>query len=115
MSLIKYFYNHFLAKERRLIVKSQKSLKEVAIYKKVVVLSCFIFFSTANVNAQKGFFIKFSLGLGYTTEYSNINGSGFAIATKNHAIGWGINDKYAVFINDPGALAKKNIGEKYKQ
>lgn len=72
---------------------------------------CFIFFSTTYVNAQKGFFVKFSLGPGYTTEYSNINGSAFSIATKNHAIGWGITDNFAVQIGEFGGLNKEKVGD----
>ena len=77
---------------------------------KIVFFFCIIFFSTTYVNAQKGLFIKFSLGLGYTTEYSNINGSGFTI-TKNHAIGWGITDKFAVQIGEFGGLNKQKVGD----
>ena len=64
-----------------------------------------------SVSAQKGLFIKFSLGPGYTTEYSNINNSGFSIATKNHAIGWGITDKFAVQFGEFGGLSKQKVGE----
>jgi len=111
MSKTKYFLNLCLAKKQRWILKTQKELKEVTICNKLVLLICFIFFSTTYVNAQKGFFIKFSLGLGYTTEYSNINGSGFAIATKNHAVGWGITDKFAVQFGEFGGLIKQKVGE----
>ena len=103
MSSTKYFLNQFLAQEGRLIVKSQKKLKKVTICNKLVLLICFIFFSTANIEAQKGLFIKLSLGPGYTTEYSSINSSGFTI-TKNHAIGWGITDKFALQIGEFGGL-----------
>lgn len=111
MSKTKYFRNQFLAKKRRLIVKSQNKLKEVTICNKLLLLFCFIFFSTTYVNAQKGFFVKFSLGPGYTTEYSNINGSAFSIATKNHAIGWGITDNFAVQIGEFGGLNKEKVGD----
>ena len=56
MSSTKYFFNQFLAKKRSLIVKSHKELKEVTICNKLVLLSCFIIFSTTSVNAQKGLF-----------------------------------------------------------
>jgi len=110
MSSTKYFLNQFLAKERILMVKSQKKLKKVTICNKLILLICFIFFSTTYVNAQKGLFIKFSLGPGYTTEYSNINGSGFT-TTKNHAIGWGITDKFALQIGEFGGLVNQKVGE----
>ena len=70
-----------------------------------------MFFSITYVNAQKGLFIKFSLGPGYTTEYSNINSSVFSIMTKNHAIGWGITDNFAVQIGEFGGLNKKQVGD----
>jgi len=111
MSLTKYFLNQFLAKKTETDSKVTKKLKEVTICNKLLLLFCFIFFSTTYVNAQKGLFIKFSIGPGYTTEYSNINGSGFAIATKNHAIGWGITDKFAVQIGEFGGLNKQKFGD----
>ncbi|MBU4444817.1 hypothetical protein KJ656_07015 [bacterium] len=111
MSKTKYFPNLCLAKKQRWILKTQKELKEVTICNKLVLLICFIFFSTTYVNAQKGFFVKFSLGPGYTTENSNINESGLSIGTKNHAIGWGFNDKYALYIGEFGGLNKIAVGE----
>lgn len=111
MSTTKNFPTHGLNRKRRPIIKSQKQLNEVTIRNKLVLLFCFIFFSATYVNAQKGLFLKFSLGPGYTTEYSNINGSGFTIATKNHAIGWGITDKFAVQIGEFGGLIKQKVGE----
>ena len=69
-------------------------------YTQLLFLFCIIFLSTTNAYAQKGLFLKFSLGSGYTTEYSSINSSGFAIAMKNHAIGWGITDKFALHIGE---------------
>lgn len=75
-----------------------------------LVLFGIIFSSTTNVNAQNGLFIKFSIGSGYTTEYSNINSSGFSIVTKNHAIGWGITDKFAIQIGEFGGLNKLKVG-----
>lgn len=68
-------------------------------------------FTIPYVNAQKGLFIKSSLGPGLTTEYSNINNSGFSVMTKNHAIGWGITDNFAVQIGEFGSLNKLKVGE----
>jgi hypothetical protein len=72
---------------------------------------CFIFFSLSHVNAQKGLFVKFSVGSGSTTEYSNINSGGLSLVTKNHAIGWGITDKFAVQIGEFGGLNKQKVGD----
>lgn len=76
---------------------------------KLLFLFFMIFISTSSLNAQKGLFIKFSLGPGYTSESSNINSSGMSIATKNHAIGWGFNEKYAVYIGEFGGLNKIKV------
>jgi len=100
-----------LDRKQRQVVKIDKGPIKVTLCYKLVLLFCIIFFSTDNVEAQKGLFIKFSLGPGYTTEYSSINGSGFAIATKNHSIGWGITDKFAIQIGEFGGLNKQKVDE----
>jgi hypothetical protein len=92
-------------------VKSYKGMAGVTLYYRIVLLLFIIFLSTADVEAQKGLFIKFSLGPGYTTECSRINGSGISVATKNHAIGWGITDKFAVQIGEFGGLTKQKVGD----
>jgi len=76
-----------------------------------IILYCFLFLSVSNVNAQKGLFAKFSIGPGFTTEYSNINSNGFSVVTKNHAIGWGITDKFAIQIGEFGGLNKQKFGD----
>lgn len=111
MSKTKYISLLCLTIKQRWSLKTQKELKVITICNKLVLIICFIFFSTTYVNAQKGLFIKFSLGPGYTMEYSNINGSGFAIATKNHAIGWGITDKFALQIGEFGGLIKQKVND----
>ena len=97
-----------LNRTQREIIKREKGSTKSALYYKVILLFCIIFFSITQVNAQKGLFIKFSLGPGYTTEYSNINGSGFT-ATKNHAIGWGITNDFAVQIGEFGGLINQKV------
>ena len=109
MNTINNFTTQPLARKHRQVVKIHKRLIELTLCYKLVLLFCIIFFSTASVEAQKGLFIKFSLGPGYTEEYSSINGSGFAIATKNHAIGWGITDKFALQIGEYGGLIKQKV------
>lgn len=76
-----------------------------------IFLFCITLLSATNVLAQKGLFAKFSLGSGYATEYSSINGHGFAIAMKNHSIGWGITDKFALHIGEFGGLVKQKVGD----
>ncbi len=78
---------------------------------KIIAIVFFIISRVAILDAQEGLFVKFSLGTGYTNEYSKINESGLSIATKNHAIGWGINDKYAVHIGEFGGLNRVKVGE----
>jgi hypothetical protein len=74
---------------------------------------CIIFISTTFTQAHEGIFLKFSLGpfSGVTTEFSSINGSGYAIGTKNHGIGWAFNEKFALSITEFGGLIKKKVGE----
>jgi len=80
---------------------------------KVLFLVCMIFVLTTYVEAHEGIFLKFSLGpgSGFMTEFSSINGAGYAIGTKNHGIGWAFNDKFALSITEFGGLIKKKVGE----
>ena len=73
---------------------------------KTLILLCLVLFSASSIQAQKGLFVKVSLGPGYTMEFSKINSSGMSIVTKNHAIGWGITDKLGVQIGEFGGLTK---------
>ena len=92
-------------------IMKEKSKMCFGICGKIFMLYCFLFISVSNVNAQKGLFAKFSIGPGYTTEYSNINSNGFSVVTKNHAIGWGITDKFAIQIGEFGGLNKQKFGD----
>jgi hypothetical protein len=98
----------FLFKKLRMIEKPKEN---VNICGKLILSVCYIFFSLSHVNAQKGLFVKFSVGPGFTTEYSNINSGGLSLVTKNHAIGWGITDKFAVQIGEFGGLNKQKVGD----
>lgn len=72
----------------------------------------FLFLSfTSTAFAQKGLYLRFSLGPGYNIESHGINKSGLTLPTKNHALGWGLNDKYALFITDFGGLLKQDVGD----
>jgi len=114
MSSIVYIYNQFLAKEW---IQSKKKLKfHEIVFKgnKFLLLTCFLSIIITNVNAQEGPFLRISLGPGILTEYNSINESGFTYAAKNHAIGWGFNDKYAVYFSEFGASTKIDLGEEYQ-
>ena len=77
-----------------------------------LLLSFFVFFISAiHVEAHDGLFIRFSIGPGYYTEQSSLNESGFATPAKNHAIGWGFHQKFALQISDFGGLIKNAVGE----
>lgn len=114
MNTIKYFPYQYLAKEKNHKIKTLKKMKKVTIYNKLLWLACFILLSITYVEAQKGPFLRFSLGPGLMKEYSTINESGFTYVTKNHAIGWGFKDKYAVSVSEFGAFIRKDIGEEYQ-
>lgn len=98
----------FLFKKLRMI---EKPIKDVNICGKLILQVCFIFFALSQVNGQKGLFAKFSVGSGFTREYSGINSDGLSLVTKNHAIGWGITDKFAVQIGEFGGLNKQKAGD----
>jgi len=89
---------------------SIKRSKDFTLFLKLIILSTFIFLSTSSIGAQKGLFIKVSVGPGYTKEFSKLNDSGLAIITKNHAIGWGFTNKFSIQIGEFGALIKQNVG-----
>ena len=78
---------------------------------KVLLVFCIILISATSVKAHEGIFLKFSIGPGFMTGFSNIKGSGYAIGTKNHAIGWAFNDKYALSVTEFGSFVKKKVGE----
>ncbi len=73
---------------------------------KCILVIGIILCSTTISKAQEGLFVKISVGPGYTTEFSNINASGIAIVTKNHSIGWGFSEKFALQIGEFGSLNK---------
>lgn len=75
--------------------------------KKILILMCMIIVSTSYVEAQNGLFLRFSVGPGFMQEYSTIKGTGYTLVTKNHAVGWGFNDKYALYISEFGGWIKK--------
>jgi hypothetical protein len=76
-----------------------------------LLLSFIIIFFAVYAEAHNGLFIRFSIGPGYYTEQSGLNESGLMIPAKNHAIGWGFHQKFALQINDFGGLIKNTVGE----
>jgi len=114
MKATENFPTQHLVSKQRLIVKAYKGLTELALPCKLTFLVSIFLFLTTNIKAQNGPFLRFSLGPGFLTEYSTINGSGFTYTAKNHAIGWGFNDKYAVYYSEFGAFTRKDIGEEYR-
>jgi hypothetical protein len=87
-----------------------KKMKIVTMLRSIGLFVSFMF-CAINVQAQKGFFVQVSVGPGFTTEYSGINGSGMALVTKNHTIGWGLTEKFALQIGEFGGLNKQKVGE----
>lgn len=81
---------------------------------KTWLLFCFILLSSAYISAQTGPFLRISLGPGRMKEYRTIDESGFTMVTKNHALGWGFEDKYAVHYSEFGAFIRKDMGKKYQ-
>ncbi|MFH0883624.1 MAG: hypothetical protein V2A56_11605 [bacterium] len=85
---------------------------------KLLLLFLAILALTTTAQAQKGLFVRFSLGPSYMIEDSGINESGLTLPTKNYALGWGLNDQYAVFISYvardhrvPGITLCRNHGD----
>jgi len=82
-----------------------------AISKKIALLVSMLLILLGSVQAQNGLFIRFSIGPGVMKEFTLIEGTGPTLVSKNHVIGWGFNDKYAIYIGEFGGLIKKPIGE----
>jgi hypothetical protein len=91
--------------------KKNRKEKELIVLKKTLLSFCIFLVSLSSVNAQKGLFVKLSVGQGVTTEYSNINNTCYSLVTKNHAIGWGITDRFAVQVGEFGGLNKQKIND----
>jgi len=61
--------------------------------------------------AQEGLYVRFSVGTGYYAEHSVLDDSGFTTPAKNHALGWGLNERFGLQISDFGALIKQKVGD----
>lgn len=102
------------AKAKMPRVKSPQKPEVGPMIPKSGLLFCILLLSSTCVMAQTGPFLRLSLGPGLMHEYRTIKESGFTIVTKNHAIGWGFNDKYAVYYSEFGAFTRKDVGEAYQ-
>ena len=69
---------------------------------------------TAPARGQDGPYVRLSLGPGVMMEFNSIDGTGFTMVTKNHAIGWGFEDRYAVSFSEFGAFVRKDVGPTYR-
>lgn len=80
-----------------------------------VILSLFILIPASTTSAQEhsGPFLKLSFGpgSGITKEYSSMDGTGHAIVTKNHGIGWAFQNGFALSATEFGGLVHKKVGE----
>jgi hypothetical protein len=76
-----------------------------------LLVALILFIPALRAEARDGLFIRFSLGPGYYAERSGLHESGFMTPAKNHAIGWGFHQKYALQISDFGGLIKNTVGE----
>ncbi len=70
----------------------------------VLIIMMFFFFTESH--AQKGLFVKISMGSGYIKEYTSLKKVGWSVVAKNHAIGYGITDKFALQVGELGGLVK---------
>ena len=111
MMVIPKLSTQVLFRKQWQIARKHKALIQIVSYYKAIFLFSIFFLFATNTNAQKGLFIKFSLGTGFTTEYASINSNSLSIAMKNHAIGWGITDKFALHGGEFGGLIKQKVGD----
>lgn len=61
--------------------------------------------------AREGLFVRFSLGPGIIVGMNAIKGEGLAGPAKDHAIGYGVSDGFAVQVADFGGVLHKQVGE----
>jgi hypothetical protein len=60
--------------------------------------------------AQEGLFVRFTLGSGAAAEASVLHGGMLSLAAKNHAIGYGLSDRFAIQLSEYGGLMRKSVG-----
>mgnify|MGYP001365211087 CR=1 FL=1 len=75
----------------------------------LILISIFLLL-TGTAQAREGFFLRLGIGPGLAVESSQIKGTGLALVAKEHQIGYGITDRYALWIGEIGALIKQKVG-----
>ena len=73
-------------------------------------LSLLLLLVPASASAREGLFLRLALGPGVAVEASRPAGARFALAAKDHAIGYGFTDRFAVQVADFGALVRRKVG-----
>ena len=63
------------------------------------------------VAAQQGLFARFAVGPGVSVGTASIKGTSPVLVTKDHALGYGITDRFAVHEADFGGLIRKKVGD----
>jgi len=76
----------------------------------VLVLSLLLIAPTSAA-AQRGLFLRFAVGPGVSVGAASIKGTALALVAKDHALGYGVTDRFAVQVADFGALIRKRVGE----
>ena len=61
--------------------------------------------------AREGLFLRFGLGPGVVVEGGPVQGTVLALPAKDHAIGYGLTEHFAVQLADFGALVYQQVGE----
>jgi len=92
---------------------SPLSFSQALVYLKILLPVFLILFSSSQAQARDGLYLKLSLGpgSGVAREMSTIQDSGYALGTKNHAVGWARDNKFSVSLTEFGSLLKLNVNE----
>lgn len=76
-----------------------------------ILLPLLLLVAPTSAVAREGLSLRFGLGPGIAVGATTITGAALALAAKDHAIGYGITDGFAVQLTDFGALVRKRVGE----
>lgn len=71
----------------------------------------FFLVAPTSVAAQKGLFVRFAVGPGVSVGTASIKGTSPVLVTKDHALGYGITDRFAVQVADFGGLIRKKVAD----
>jgi len=64
----------------------------------------------ATARARPGLFLRLGLGPGIAVETAQIHGAGLALVSKEHQIGYGFTDDFALWVGEIGALIQQKVG-----